>query len=463
MWAVEKDPALRSDFCNLTLLDRAPDVPRLRSKLEQALVEIPRLAQRVVTPPLRIAPPEWRPDPTLDLDYHLRRVALPAPGTQRELLDLAASLCAPPFDRSRPLWEFTLVEGLEGDRAALLQKMHHTITDGVGGLKLSLSLVDLERDPTPTVHDAVRALADDEQARELHAALEDPVDRDSPLDVVRDAIDFAGKANLELVRRGTTAAIDVLTHPSAAPSRVRGALGLAVSIRRQVLLADPARSPLMADRSLGRRFDLLTIPLEAARTVARALGGSVNDVFVTGLTGGLGLYHDRMGGPADDLRMAMAISTRGAGAEVTANQFVPTRVLVPVGPKDPAARFEAVHQRITGLRDEPALRAADSLAALTAGLPTSLLVGMLRTQTRTIDFAASNLRGSPVHLYLGGARIEANFPIGPRTGCPVNFTVLSYCGELCMGINSDPAAVSDPDALVDCLRESFDALLAIDG
>src|SRR5712692_7442178 len=147
MWAVEKDPALRVDFTNVTVLERPPDAARLRAKVERALEEIPRLAHRVVTPPFRLAPPEWRPVHDLDLDYHVRTVAVPAPGGLRQLLDLAATVAAAPLDRSRPLWEFTVVEGIEGGRAALLQKVHHTITDGVGGVKLSLSLLDFEPDP----------------------------------------------------------------------------------------------------------------------------------------------------------------------------------------------------------------------------------------------------------------------------------------------------------------------------
>ena len=161
MWAVEKDPSLRSDFCNITILDRVPSERRLRETVERALISIPRLGERVVSPPLRIAAPEWRADPTFDVEYHVRRVAIPGPGSMRELLDVAAAATAPPLDRSRPLWEFTLVEGLEGDRAALLQRLHHTITDGVGGMRLSLSLVDLEREPKPEDTSVVRALAED--------------------------------------------------------------------------------------------------------------------------------------------------------------------------------------------------------------------------------------------------------------------------------------------------------------
>jgi hypothetical protein len=184
----------------------------------------------------------------------------------------------------------------------------------------------------------------------------------------------------------------------------------------------------------------------------------VNDVFVTGVAGAIGLYHERMGVPCDELRMAMPINTR-SGDEDRANSFTPSRVIVPVQPKDPAERFKVVRERLAQTRGEPAVAAAGSLAGILTLLPTSMLVGVTRGQGRTIDFATSNLRGSPVDLYLAGSRIDANFPMGPRAGCGLNVTLLSYGDSLDMGLNLDPAAVSDPATLLDCFDESFGALL----
>jgi WS/DGAT/MGAT family acyltransferase len=460
MWAVDKDPALRSDYCNLTILDGVPDVRRLRAKLAAAIVELPRLAERVVAAPLRIVPPEWRPDPTFDLDYHLRRVALPGSGSMRELLDLASTLCTLPLDRSRPLWEFTLVEGLEGGRAALLQRVHHAIVDGVGGLRLSLTLVDLERDPVPLAVGTAQQLASNEDARRQREVLEDPIDRDSPADVLREAVRDAVQSGAGLVRNGAVAGADLVAHPAAIPARLADTAALLASLRRQLLVTDPARSQLMAERSLGRRFDVLRLPLDAAAEAAHRFGGSVNDLFVTGVCGALGLYHSGMGEPTEELRMAMPVNTRSGPADSAANRFAPTRVLVPLGPKDPRERFTAVHARLATIREEPALDAADALAALAAGAPTSILVTGARAQTRTVDFATSNLRGSPEVLYLGGAKILATYGIGPRAGCALNVTAVSYAGSLHLGLNSDPAAVTDPEALLSCFEESFDALLA---
>src|SRR5918999_1371434 len=147
MWAVESDPFLRTDFTNIPLLASAPDPALLRAGLEQAIQVFPPLRQRVARPPLGLAPPQWADDPDFDLGYHLRRLSVPPPGELRQLLDLAAQLAAMPLDRARPLWEVTVVEGLAGGRAAVLQRLHHTLTDGVGGMKLLRTL--MERTPPP--------------------------------------------------------------------------------------------------------------------------------------------------------------------------------------------------------------------------------------------------------------------------------------------------------------------------
>src|SRR5688500_291242 len=160
MWAVESDPFLRTDFTNITLLTSAPDPARLRAGLERAIQIFPPLRQRVARPPLGLAPPQWADDPDFDLRYHLRRLSVSPPGELRQILDLAAQLAAMPLDRARPLWELTVIEGMAGGRAAVLQRLHHTLTDGVGGMKLLRCLLgrtppaagdatDLPTEPAP--------------------------------------------------------------------------------------------------------------------------------------------------------------------------------------------------------------------------------------------------------------------------------------------------------------------------
>jgi WS/DGAT/MGAT family acyltransferase len=449
MWAVEKDPALRSDFCNLTILESAPTSDQLRNTMARAVAAIPRLGQRVVGAPLRIVPPAFADDPTLDLSAHVRRMALPGDGSDRALLDLCGALAEQPLDRARPLWEFTLIEGLDNGRAALLQKIHHTITDGVGGLRLSLAFVDFEPDaappPPPRIHDD----APDHEGP-----------HDTPLRVTRTAVADMALRNARVARHLVGSAGRFLTQPSKLPARATEAARLVRSLQRQALSTEPAHSDVMHARSLTRYFEMYALSLPAFHRAAKALGGSVNDLYVAGLAGALGRYHEHLGSDVSELRLAMPISTRNRGDDA-ANRFVPARLVVPIQPvDDPQALFAAVQARLGGAKGEAAIGAAENLAFLLTGLPTSFLVAMARAQTRTTDFAATNLRGSPVPLYIAGQRVLANYPFGPRTGTALNATVLSYCDELHLGLNIDPAAIADVKAFMSDVDASFDAFLA---
>jgi WS/DGAT/MGAT family acyltransferase len=439
MWAVEKDPALRSDFCNLTIVDCRPTDERLLATLERALASIPRLRQRVIGAPLRIVPPEFADDPTLDVNAHIRVVAVPPPGDERALLDLCGALAEQPLDRARPLWEFTLIDGLPDGRAALLQKVHHAITDGVGGLRLSLALVDFERDPERASNVGPQAEASDEVSTR----------RDTPLGVARRSVSDATTRGIGAARGAIGMAAGVITRPTQLPGRATSAARFVGSFHRQALVTNAARSDVMTDRSLRRRFDTLELSLPAMHSAAQHFGGSINDAFVTGLASALGRYHRRLGSTVSELRLAMPVSTRTHDDRETTNAFVPARVLVPIQPAyDIPALFTEVSRRLGVAKREDALHAAGGLAALASPLPTSLLVAVTRSQTRTIDFAASNLRGSPVPLFLAGSRIVASYPFGPRTACALNVTMLSYCDDLHLGLNIDPAAITDVDSFL---------------
>ena len=149
MWRVDKDPHLASTFGTVSVLDRPPDFDALRARMERATWAVPRLRWRVQPAPVNLSAPTWVDDPDFDIDNHVRRIALPKPGSMRQLFDLATLLVNDTFDRMRPLWQFIVIEGLRGGKAALVQKMHHTITDGEGGVQMSLQFLDFERDAPP--------------------------------------------------------------------------------------------------------------------------------------------------------------------------------------------------------------------------------------------------------------------------------------------------------------------------
>ncbi len=240
MWRLEKDPYLSSTFANLSILDRAPDFDRLRRRMERATVAIPRLRQRVQSSPANITPPVWVDDPDFDIDYHVRRIALPAPGTMRQMLDLATLILVDPFDRTRPLWQFVVIEGLEDSRAVLVEKLHHTIADGEGSVQLSLQFFDFERDapePEPLVHDAEEAAA---------SALLNG-------DLLRDLLAGSLKIPLSLVKQVR----DLIADPASIPSHGASTVEMVRNVVGQLSDVDPAKSPLWTTRSLRRRVEVL--------------------------------------------------------------------------------------------------------------------------------------------------------------------------------------------------------------
>ena len=444
MWNLEKDPHLSASIANVTILDQVPDVERLRSRLETAVASVPRLHQRVVPALGRLAPPEWRDDPDFDLDYHIRTVAVPAPGSMRALLDLAATIANHPFDRTRPLWEFVVIEGLEGGRAAMVQKLHHAIADGEGSIRMSEQFIDLSRDATSPIS------AGRPPVETIDAGL---------VDTTVETLTHNLRRGLGVARRAAEGVVGVVQHPSRAMTLGSDGVALAQSAVRQLVITDHAHSPLWTERSLRRHIEVLQIPFDDAKAAAKALGGSLNDLFVTAAAGGAGAVHRAAGKPVAELRITMPVSTRKDGS-AGGNAFTPTRVLVPVDIEDPAERFRVISERLAPTKTERSLGIIDGLAGFANLLPTSALVRVARQQVETVDFAISNVRGAPFPLYIAGARMEANYPVGPTGGTAWNLTLMSYDGHLDIGLNADAGAVSDPAALRAAIEAEFAALLA---
>jgi hypothetical protein len=249
-----------------------------------------------------------------------------------------------------------------------------------------------------------------------------------------------------------------VANPLGAPARASEAIGATRSALRQVAVTTPACSPLWTARSLRRRLELLSLSLEEVRDAAKRLGGSINDVFVTGAVAGAGAYHRAKGVEVDQLRMAMPVSTRSVDGDA-ANAFTPARMLVPTGIIDPTACFTAVRDLIADARSESGMSLANSLAGVLTALPGPLLLKAARQQVGTVDFATSNVRGAPFPLFVAGAAIHGNYPLGPMAGTAFNLTTLSMSGRLDMGLLVDLAAIEDPQLLRDCIVESYAALL----
>jgi diacylglycerol O-acyltransferase len=238
---------------------------------------------------------------------------------------------------------------------------------------------------------------------------------------------------------------------------VKTAADVAASAARMMAPVRAPLSPIMTERSLSLRFDVLTAPLEETKRAAKTVGGKLNDAFLAAVAGGLRRYHERHGAPVDLLRTTMPINIRAEGSQTLAgNQFVPARFLVPVGEADPAERMRRISELVSRQRAEPALPFTDRIAGILNRLPTTAVTQLFGSMLKGVDFVTSNVPGAPVPVFLAGARMEAHIAFGPLSGAATNVTLVSYLDDLNVGINTDAAAIPDPDVLVECLQEGFD-------
>ena len=438
MWRLEKDPYLTSTFGTVSILDRPPDFERLRARMARAVLAVPRLRWRVQPAPVNLSAPQWVDDEEFDIDYHVRRIALPKPATTRELFDLSTLLIIDPLDRMRALWQFTVIEGLRGGKAALVQKMHHTITDGEGGVTMSLQFLDFERDaPDPPPIDPE------------NVEVAEPPPAPSTVESLRDFVAGGFRLPIGVARQVR----DLLADPTAIPSAGTAAVDTVRGVLTQLSDVEAARSPVWTQRSLRRRIEVARVPFKTTKDAAKRLGGTINTAFLTAAAEAASRYHIEVGQPTEHLRASMAISTRTADSG--ANAFSLARMLVPTGEMPIADRFRAIAEVTAAARSGSASASLETLATVTATLPTSLITRIARQQSQTIDFATSNVRASPVPVYICGAQLLENYAIGPLAGVAFNVTMLSYHGHLDMGINIDPAAVADPGLLRDSLEGAF--------
>ncbi len=448
MWNIEKDPLLRSTITVVTFLDRSPDRAVVADKIERGSRLVPRMRQRVIGNPMSLAPPRWEWDSNFDLRYHVRWVNAGGAGTPRSVLDIAEPIAMQGFDRARPLWEFVFIDGLEGGRAALIQKLHHAITDGVGGMQIAMLLLDLEREPA-TDDSGLPPLPD------MHVM--------SPAERTVDAVTHIARRNAGIARRASTAMTGATLGVARAPLTTIRNVGEALgSVGRMLAPATEPMSPIMRNRSLSVHFDTMTVPIDGLKASAKLADGRLNDAFVAGVAGGLSRYHHLHGADVDALRMNMPINVRTETTQNEAgNQFAPARFPVPMTIEDPVDRMHAVHDIVVHERGEPALHLVGPMAGILNRLPITLTTAVFGSMLKGVDFTTSNVPGAPIPVYLAGARLEAMYPFGPLAGAAVNVTLLSNCDDAHLGINADLAAVPDPDQLRDCLQDSFDELLAL--
>jgi WS/DGAT/MGAT family acyltransferase len=433
LWTIGADPVMRPTIVAVVVLDQMPDWGVVRARIAGLTEAVPRLRARAVTRAPGRGRPQFVPDDGFELDTHLRRMRLPGSGSLRDVLDLAQTMATSGFDAALPLWEATLVEGVDGDGAALVMKVHHALIDGVGGLAVLAGLFDApqtaRRNPSPR------------RGPEPAPAPAAGAPR-SPLHLL---------GNLPNPGRLAGAALEAVAHPFRT---IGQAAAVGTSVARLMAPAGKPLSPIMSARGFRRHVEVIDLDLTSLRDAARGWGGTVNDVFVASVVRGLTLYHEQHGVLSTGFRILMPVNVRDGGDGIGGNHFVPARFVIPVHP-DVADCVAEVRQIAAAWKRAPGLAFSEVLATALSALPTGVARGLWGSMLLGDDFCITNVPGPPFRAFVSGAGVEAIYAVSPPSGAAFNVSLVSAGDRACITLTVDAAAVSDAAKLAGCIDDGF--------
>jgi len=427
------DPVMRSTILGVLVLDKSPDWDALTERYERATRLAPVLRSKVVEGPTGLETPRVVVDGNFDLSFHMRRFGMPEGSTWSDVLDEARRQSMADFDKDRPLWRVTLLEGLPGGKSVLVQKLHHAIADGQGAVQLGLALLDFSPEapdlgPMPDAPDPV--LLDTKGFMQA---------------VIRNNVGWVARTAEDAIKGFGPLAMTALMHPRTLFGKIRDTAGSVVRFTKTG--AEPL-SPILKGRSINFHFDTIDLNFDKFKAAAKSRDRTVNDLFLAAISVGMNDYHVKMGHPVDELRMNMPISQRTTADE--SNAVTIARFEIPVSNIIDDV-LEVAANTVRSWRAEPALKLADYLAELSRFLPPELVSAAAQTS----DLTASNVPGVPVPVWLAGARVERMYPLVGTIGAAINVTMLTYTNSAGVGISSDDAAVGDRAQLIESLRHGF--------
>ncbi len=422
----------------------APPFERLEQMVAGKLGLVPRYRQKVRFIPLGLGRPVWVDDPHFRLSYHLRHSALPAPGGEEQLGSMAARVFAQHLDRHKPLWEIWMIEGLRGGRWALLSKVHHCMVDGVAATDLMSVMFD---------EGAAPAAADTWM----------PTPEPNSAELVLRTLTHRTTSPAEQVRSVRAA----LRAPRATIGQARELLGGLVSTAR--VMRPTGSSSLTGPVGPHRTWIRARLRLEDVRAIRAGLGGTVNDVVLTTVSGGL---HDLLrarGEPVAErtVRALVPVSVRRPGERGVYNNRVSAMFAeLPVGVADPAARLRMISAQMDGLKQSKQAVAGDVLVSLSGFAPPMLLALGTRIAARSpslgVQTGVTNVPGPQQALYTLGRRLLASFPFVPVIGnVRTSIAIFSYDGELYFGVTADRDSAREINALTAGIERSMAELLAL--
>ena len=422
----------------------APSYEDLLDHIQSRLRLVPRFRQKLAYPPVQTGRPFWVDDPNLNLEYHVRHSALPAPGSEDQLRRMAARVFSQQLDRSKPLWELWLVQGLTRNRFALLTKTHHAVVDGASGVDIATVLFDLNPVPEqPHSDDAWTPQPEPSSATLLAKGVED-----------------VARAPVRAVRRLERA----VQHPESAVKQVSDAVEAVSEVGWN--FANPApKVPMNVEIGSHRRFAWVRSDLDRFKRVKDALGGTVNDVVLAVVAGALREWLRGRGIRTEglELRAQVPVSIRASDEHgQLGNRLAVMRAPLPVYIADPVRRLEAVSQAMKGLKQSKQALGAEVISRFNDFAPPTLLAQAARINfsTRLFNLTVTNVPGPQVPLYVLGRELEDIFPIGFLPPNQALFVaIMSYNGGMNFGLLADYDSIDDVDVIASGIETAIAELV----
>lgn len=420
------------------------DIDRIRAFFASRLQYIPRYRQRLAWVPFE-RHPVWVDDETFDLDYHIRHTSLPRPGSDHQLRRIASRIVSQKLDRKKPLWELWVIEGLEGDRVALINKVHHGMIDGIAGVELmavafGFSPSDVIESPEPW----------------------EPRPAPSPGQLL-------GAETGRRMRRFVDAVRNAGSLPSGPTERMSETTTRLRAARKSLgsgWLRQASRTPINRDIGPNRRLAWLRLPLADVKEIKNRLGGTVNDVVLAIVAGAIRYFlREHRGFEVDglDYRVMAPVSVRTKGQQgAMGNQVAMWLVGMPLSERDPTAQLEAIKKETLNLKKTNQALGASTIIKMSSGAPATLvsLAARLATGARPFNMTVTNVPGPQFPLYLMESELEVQYPfVGLWHSHGISVALFSYAGSLDWGINADWDLVPDIDVFVESIRSSFEELL----
>jgi len=429
------DPTNLMMITGVMLFKSPIDFERLTATIEARLLSLRRFRQRVVWPRLGRGNPHWEDDPNFDLRDHLQRATLRPPGNQAALQDVVSLLASTPLDMTKPLWQFHLIENY-AECCALVLRFHHCIADGTSLIHVILSMTDARPDaPWPVVPSAFPHPSQTE--------------RRIPFGPVR-----------TLVHEG----FDLLGQPSRVIDLREAARDAAGDLGRFLLQKPDPDTTLNGELGEVKRAAWSeAVPLAEIQDIRSRLGGTVNDVLLTVTTGALRQYMQSRGDAVDQISIRAAVPVDVRAAETVqrlGNQVGAVFVTLPVSIADPACRLGEIQRRMDERKDSQEAPVFSFLLNALGLAPAHVANTLIRTFSTRGSLVMTNVRGPRERLYLAGSPVDALLPWAPTTGrIGVAVSILSYAGEVRLGLLTDKGLVPDPERIVDACHDEFEELL----